>query len=195
MYSKATFLDAKTSLAYRYGETTVPTSSDTNRNHWINKGVEYMSQFLYKKKATLAVVNGVGDLPDDFRFVSDRVIYDADRNPYHQISEDDQIKQDSGYFFWISGNPVDGYVLNTYTDATFTFFYTFWPSPMTLNTDVCIIPDIEAVSAYAYAYLRKSQTDPLGDADKNLQEAENRLKDMIHAQNQNENSLTFSSIA
>jgi hypothetical protein len=194
-YAKSTFLDAQTSLAYRYGETVVPTTNNANRLHWINKGVEYLSQFLYKKKGTVTVASGIANLPTDFRFIYEGVIYDADKNQYIQINEDDSLKYEDGYLFWISGNPTDGYVLNTYADATFDFFYTFYPSPMTLSTDVCIIPDIEAVSAYAYAYLRKSQTDPLGDADKNLQEAENRLKEMIYAQNQNSDGLILSSIA
>lgn len=195
MYTRPTFLDCKLSLAYRYGELAVPQSGDSNRNHWINKSVEYFCQHLFSKKETAVVADGTVDLPDDFRNIKDRIIYDADENPYKQISEDDQFKYGGqGYVFWISGNPSDGYVLNTFTDGTFTYFYRFFPVPMSGNTDTCIIPDVEAVSAYAYAYLRKSETDPLGDADKALNEAETRLRDMIHDKTQNENDLIMKTL-
>jgi hypothetical protein len=194
-FTRPTFSDCQQSLSYRYGETTLPTTGVSNRNFWINKAVEYMSQFLFKKKNTAVVSSGSVTLPDNFRAIYLGIIYSSDKTKFKQISEDDQMDYTSEQVFWISGNPTEGYKLNTFTDDTFTYFYTYFPSPMTQNTDVCIIPDIEAVSAYAYAYLRKSQTDPLGDADKSLQEADNRLKDMIYNENQNSDGLVFGSIA
>ncbi len=89
--------------------------------------------------------------------------------------------------YWISGNHTDGFTLNTKTDDTFTVYYAFRPEDMDTDADICVIPDPEAVVAHAYAFLRKSETDPLEDADKSLQECDSRLAEIISAKRINEN--------
>jgi len=179
-YSKTTYNDLKLSLAYRYGETAVPSSGDSNRNFWLNKAVQYMADKLGLKKSTsITVSSGEGTLPDDFKIPL--LVIDSNDVVYKHINPQDNIIYDSNdVVYWITGNHKDGYTLNTNSDDTFTVWYQFFPDDMSSASDICIIPDGEAVVAYAYGMLRKSETDPLGDATSALSEAESRLAKMLY---------------
>ena len=178
MFTKNTFSDCKTSLAYRYGETSAPSSGDANRNWWINRAVQYIAPRLnLRKSVTLTVSGGVTDLPDDFIQVYDEYSVTKDGAVVGIIASD-QADLFSGSVFWITGNQKDGYVFNAKEDGDYTVWYTFRPENMVANDDVCIIPDIEAVVSYAYGMLRKSETDPLGDASASLDETERRIAQM-----------------
>jgi len=106
------------------------------------------------------------------------------------VSQDDDDLQ-TGYVYWITGNHTDGFYLNTPTNATYTVEYAFKPVEMSSSSDVCIIPDPEAVVAYAYSFLRRSETDPIGDADKALQECDTRLTELQDAYSINSNFTGF----
>jgi len=99
-----------------------------------------------------------------------------------------------GFVCCITGNHATGYTLNVKTDGTYTLYYEFYVSPLVNTTDECIIPDPEAVVAYAYAQIRMSETDPLQDAEKNLKECDMRVKNMAQAISKNEGDLYFKSL-
>lgn len=190
-FSKTTFNDLKLSLAYRYGETAVPSSGDSNRNFWLNKAVQYIADKLgLKKSDSITVSSGTGTLPTDFKVPL--IVIDSNDVVFKRINAQDKDIYDSNdVVYWITGNYKDGYTLNTNSDDTFTVWYQFFPDDMSNSSDVCIIPDGEAVVAYAYGMLRKSETDPLGDATSALSEAEARLGKMIYNENARGQSLRF----
>lgn len=177
-YAKPTFQSIQLALSYRYGETAIPASGTANRNFWLNEGVKYIADRLKLKKSTTALVaSGEVALPTNFKSLVGDVIYDTNNAPFYIVNEEEYARQ-SGNIFTITGNFTDGYKLKAKTDGTYTYEYHFYPDTMSSNSDTCIIPDGEAVVCYAYAHLRKSETDPLGDADKNLEEMEVRIAKM-----------------
>jgi len=188
-FSKTTFNDLKLSLAYRYGETAIPSSGDSNRNFWLNKAVQYMANKIgLVKKTSLTVSSGSVSLPDDF--VSPVKLKDSDDSVFTQVDQEDY-DSDVGNTYTIEGNQTDGWTLYASSDGTYTLFYKYRPEDMSSDSDVCVIPDGEAVVAYAYGMLRKSETDPLGDAGSALQEAESRLAKMIRDYQETDKRLTF----
>lgn len=186
MYTKATFLDLKQGIADRHDSGVLPTASAT-LTFWgrlINKGVRYCSDRLrLTKEATLTTSSGTIALPDDF-IVIDKVFEGT--TEYSQISETEIGGQSLAYVFWITGNHTDGYFLNTTDDVTLTVKYSFRPAELVNNIDVCVIPDPEAVVAYAYGMLRKSETDPIEDADAALDECDSRLAEIQDVKNIND---------
>lgn len=188
-YSKTTFQQLQLSLAYRYGETSIPSTGTSNRNHWLNRGVQYCADKLQLKKSdTVTIASGVGTLPTDFKAISS--VIDANGNVYTQVNHDDYtVKKSSDAVYTITGDHTSGYILNIDTDADYTVHYYFFPEDMVNNGDICIIPDGEAIVAYAYGMLRKSETDPLGDATQSLQECDERLKELSAISIDNEKPL------
>jgi hypothetical protein len=191
-YVKKTLADLKQSLADRHDGGTLPTDSAT-LTFWtrlLNKGVAYCTDRLrLLKEATVTVSSGSGSLPDDFIVMNK--VYDADENEYYMVDPDNVSSRISSAY-WITGNHQDGFTLKTDDDDTFTIEYAFRPAEMTSDSDECIIPDPEAVVAYAYAYLRKSETDPLEDAESALRECDSRLAEVQDAYGLNNNLYGFS---
>lgn len=194
-YAKQTFNDVLTSVAYRYGETSVPASGIDNWKHWANKGVEYCAERLdLKKSVSITTINDVcvlnasiTDPAMDFKSVSKLVDVNGRVIP---ISNNYERKVASAYTFSLTGDHATGITLHA-ADGTYTLYYNFYPAPMVSLTDVCIIPDGEAVSAFVYAQIRRSETDPLNDVEKNLQEVENRINKMSEELSKNEGDLRF----
>jgi len=193
MYAKSTLADLRQSLADRHDSGVVPTEAD-ELNTWariINRGVEYCADKLeLKKEVSLTTSSGTIALPTDFLSIN-RVFIDDQE--YTQISQDEKGLQSQDYVYWITGNHTDGFYLNSYYDNTFTVKYAFKPAPLVNTTDKCIIPDPEAVVAYAYSMLRKSETDPIGDAQEAMIECNARLME-LQSTNLNNNSFTGFSI-
>ena len=179
-YTKKTFLGLKQSLSDRHDSGVLPTASAT-LSFWgrlLNRGMVYCSDKLrLAKEATLTTVSGTIALPDDF-LVINKVFKGT--TPLALISQDDN-EFKNGLVYWISGNHTDGFYLNTTDDETYTVEYSFRPAEMVADGEVCIIPDPEAVVSYAYAMLRKSETDPIGDADAALAECDTRLAEIQDA--------------
>ena len=186
MYTKTTLLDIKTALSYRYGEETLPTDSATvsKRNHFINRGIEYiLSRLKPVKKTTLTVASGTVTLPTDFR--TPFFIFDTAGNQLSQISKTESTAT-TGFVYWIDGTFKDGYTFNTSTDGDYDVFYEYYPAPLASDVDISEVADGEAVACYAYAMIRKSESDPLDDADKSLTECENRIGQMIEEAREND---------
>jgi hypothetical protein len=190
-YTKKTLADLLQSFSDRYGETTQ--TSDTTilarRTRFLNQGQSYCADLLrLEKPATVTIASGVGNLPDDFLVINK---VSKDNNEYVQISQDD-IASQTGPVYWITGNQTDGFVLNIPDDGSYDIIYAFKPAEMVNTTDKCIIPDPEAVVAYAYGMLRKSETDPVADALPSLQECDRRINEMIDQYTINSNFTGFS---
>lgn len=198
-YSKPTFNTILLSLSYRYGETSVPTSGIDNRKYWINRGIEYcMEQLDMKKSASVTVASGTVDLnvttadaAPDFKSIVD--LRDSGNNKYILVSME-EYPAVSGNYYCLTGNQTSGYTLNVKNDGDYTLWYRYYTDPLVNTTDECIIPDPEAVAAYAYAQIRMSETDPLEDADKNMQECRDRIAAMAENQNRNEGDLHFKTL-
>lgn len=188
-FSKKTLTDLLQSLADRHESNgTVPASSATIAfwTRLLNKGVAYCADKLRLTKSTsLTTVSGVIALPDDFLvrdsvFKGDIELTQVDANPANV-----------GLCYWITGNQTDGFVLNTTEDETYTVNYAFKPADLVNGTDKCIIPDPEAVVAYAYSKIRKAESDPFEDADEAMTEVDIRIKEMISQFAVNTNSVSF----
>lgn len=196
-YAKSTFNDILQALSYRYGETVVPTSGIDNRKYWVNRGIEFCIEELnMQKSASVVVASGVcplnvatTDPVPDFKSVV--VLRDSSNQPPYKLCRPDEYAIKVGNYYAITGNHSDGFVLNAKHDGVFELHYYFYTSPLSATTDVSVIPDPEAVAAYAYAMLRKSETDPLEDADKNMEECRERIGKMAENIARNEGDLTF----
>lgn len=190
-YAKATLATLKQSLADRHDSGVLPTSS-TILTFWtrlLNRGIEYCADRLrLEKSETVTISSGTGALPIDF-LIANRV-YNSSDIELAPVDKDDTACH-VGMTYWITGNQTDGFYLNTPADADYTVYYSFKPSPLVNDSDVCIIPDPEAVVAYAYGMLRKSETDPIEDADSALQECDSRLLELQSANTINNNFTGF----
>jgi hypothetical protein len=177
-YTVPTLADLKQSLADRKTGGTLPTDSST-LSLWIrtfNRGVRYCIEKLrIQKSTTLTVSSGVATLPDDF-VIANQVVNSNDE-PLDLLSA-----QDSdgvvGNYYWITGNMSDGFTFNTPTDGNYTLYYSYRPYKMAVDADVCPFPDEEAVISYAYAMLRRSESDPFEDFSISLAECDNRLREI-----------------
>lgn len=191
MYTKKTLLDLQQGLSDRHDSGVLPASSAviTYWNRLLNRGQVYCTNYLkLEKNASVTVTSGVGSMPDDF--INATRIYLDD---VEQVQVDkDAVTSQTGQTYWITGNHFDGFKLNSVTDGTYTVYYAFRPAEMVNTTDVCIIPDPEAVVAFAYGMLRKSETDPIEDADASLQECDKRLRGVASEMNNNNNFTGFS---
>ena len=198
-YAKAQFEDLQLSLAYRYGESAVPSGGVDNRNYWLNRGVNYVLDKLKPTQVdTITIASGICDLSStgsgstkDFRsFVK---LLDANNHSISLVSQEDYAHE-TGNVCSITGNHSSGFTLKVKTDGAYTLWYRFYPSDMVNATDECIVSDPEAVVAYAYAQLRRSETDPLEDADRNMQECDDRIVNMSEEIARNEGTLSFKTL-
>jgi hypothetical protein len=193
-YARKTLADLKQSLADRHDSGTMPTAAATLTlwTRLLNRGQAYCADRLrLLKSTTLTTSSGTIALPIDFILISR--VFNSSGTEQKQIAPDDVASQDNAGFFWIEGNQTDGFTLNAPTNEAWTVEYAFRPTDMSSDSDVCVIPDPEAVVAFAYAMLRKSETDPINDADSSLQECDERLKELNDANtiNANFNGFTF----
>jgi hypothetical protein len=190
-YAKATLATLKQSLADRHDGGVLPTSSAilTFWTRLLNRGIEYCADRLrLEKSASLTTTSGSVALPDDFLVINN--VYNDEDTLLYQVDKD-AVNSQVDLTYWITGNHADGFTLNVATDDTFTVYYSFKPSPLSSDSDVCIIPDPEAVVSMAYSLLRKSETDPIEDADSAMQECDSRIMEMISANNINSNFTGF----
>jgi len=190
-YAKPTLAELKQSLSDRHDSGDLPTDSAT-LSLWIrlfNRAAEYcISRLGITKRTTLTTSSGTIALPDDFVAI-DKVL-DADKNVYSMINYDDKESATTGnQVFWISGDFASGFYLNSPDDEALTVYYAYRPSPLVNDTDVCAFPDEEALVAYAYGTLRKSESDPFDDAGNAMAEVEVRLQEIASQYNQNEEGL------
>jgi len=189
-YTRHTLADCKQSLSDRHDNGTVPTNSTILARYvrLLNRGVEYCADRMrLSKPYTITIASGVGNLPDDFIIANS--VYNG-TTEYLQVDQE-YVPAHQGAVFWITGNQTSGFVLNVPADGSYTVNYSFRPAPLSNDSDVCLIPDIEAPVSFAYAYLRKGESDPFEDADKALQECDARIKEMNSQISINSDSIGF----
>lgn len=195
-YAKQTFNDLMTSLSYRYGESSAPTTGVDNRKYWVNRGIEFcMDRLQFSKVATVTVASGVcslsvstADAAPDFK--SFDKLLNSSGYEIKKVSQEDFTASGEDVCC-VTGDHLNGYILKAKTDGTYSLYYQFYISPLVATTDICIIPDPEAVVAYAYAQIRMSETDPLQDAQINMDECFDRIGRMNEDIVRNEGQLTF----
>jgi len=189
-YVKSTLADLKQSLADRHDSGSKPTKGAT-LSLWtrlFNRGQDYCARKTnLQKTVSLTTASGTIALPEDFKSIS-RVFLDG--TELIQVGQDDLDNQ-AGLVFWISGNHFSGFALNTDSDHEYEVIYNFFPEPMALDTDECLITDPEAVVAYAYAMLRRSESDPFEDAGEALREVDARIVEMNSDKMANDDNLNF----
>lgn len=110
------------------------------------------------KTADLAVTSGTADLPADWNpkwgIIDARITGTAqlDDKQFTQISiyDRDNYSADE-YVYWLTVDVANNKtIFNTISDdCTVTIYYNFIPSDMSAAADVCVVPDIEAVSYLA----------------------------------------------
>lgn len=189
-YTPKTLADMKQSLADRHDNGRVPTNTTILARYvrLLNRGVDYcVDRMRISKAATVTVASGVGSLPDDFLVINSVFLGEV---PYFQVDPEDETVH-LGLAYWITGNQTDGFTLHSVDDGDFTVNYSFRPAPLASDADVCVIPDIEAPVAYAYAMLRKGESDPFEDAEISLQECDSRLREMQSVKSINEDAMSF----
>lgn len=190
-YAKKTLAGLRQSLADRHNNGTVPTSS-TVLALWdriLNRGKDYCARKLaLNSPTTLTTSSGTVVCPTAFLMVKE--VYNSDEEKITRINETESTGAE-GNVYWISGNHQSGFYFNVPSDNddTYTVHQAVHFEDMVNTTDICIIPDEEAVVAYAYSFLRRSEADPFEDADLSLQECDSRLAEVISVQNSNENNL------
>jgi hypothetical protein len=191
VYSAPTLAELKQSLADRKTGGILPNDAAT-LSLWIrffNRGSKYCIERLgIQKSVSLVVSSGVASLPADF-VVAEQAV-GSNNIPLGLISAQDSDGV-AGSYFWITGNMTDGFVFNTPTDGTYTLYYTYRPYKMADDADVCPFPDEEAVVAYAYSMLRRSESDPFEDASLTLAEVDNRLNEIQGQFNLNDGGNQF----
>jgi len=157
------FLQTYTRFLYLVGETDVTSITDVQKSH-INAFVaDICNAFPFSwniKTADLTLAAGVANLPADFNpnwhLHDARIVVTSTNNDY-VFTEIDPTNRDkygtSDYVYWITYDTTTGnYVFNsTIQTGTVTIYYYFKPATMTLDADVCIVPDGEAVAYGAAA--------------------------------------------
>jgi hypothetical protein len=170
-------------IADKHDSGKLPTDSAT-LSFWtrlLNDGQRYCADRLeLSKQVTLTTP---ATLPTDFLSVISVYGY--------QLVNASQSDELVGKYYWITGDVKDGYTITTPTADEINLTYVYSPTEMTTNTDVCIIPDPLAVACYAYAKLRQSETDPIGDAGSHLAECDTRLREVKHKQIANDGGYGF----
>lgn len=191
MYALKTLSDLQQSLADRHDNGVVPANSTilSRYTRLLNRGIEYCAdQMRVSKSVTIVVTAGAGDFPDDFIIANS--VFNSSGIELTKVDKDDQSVH-TGLVFWVTGNQTDGFVLHVPTDGSYTANYSFKPTWLSASSDVCIIPDIEAPVAYAYALLRRSESDPFEDADKSIQECDARIAEMNSQISVNNDAIGF----
>lgn len=197
-YTKPTLADLQQSLADKIAAGVLPSSS-TTLAYWtrmLNDGQKYCADYLRLTKSAskttagaTSTTGGTIAIGDDFISV-DKVI-DSDGIELTQVSPEDSAQHISsgGSVFWITGDQLNDFYLNTPSNATYTIWYVYHIAKMVNTTDECIIADPVAVVCYAYSKLRMAQTDPLEDADKEMAECNRRLNNITSDRIKNDEPL------
>lgn len=190
-YVKTTFLDCRQSLADKHDSGVLPSDAQSLSfwNRLLNRAKDYAVEYIrLTKTVPLTTVSGSVALPDEHIFIDS--IFNSS-NIELVLVPSDAVDEQAGYVYWVTGNEIDGHTLHTTTDETFSVTYTYRVGDMVNDSDICIIPNEEIISLIAYSKLRKSETDPLGDADSSMAEAIRLLNEYVDQRQLNDRALGF----
>lgn len=158
----ATFSEIQTRFLYLIGESSTSSITAIHKSH-INYAVkDICNAFPFSwnlKTDTVALSSNVGNLPTDFnpkwglidvRVVDTTSYYDDDIFTQVAVTDRDNYST-SDHTYWITyDTSTNRYVFNSMHDnATVTIFYNFIPADMSGDSDVCVVPDAEAVAYLA----------------------------------------------
>lgn len=168
----ATFLQIQTRFLALVDETTI---SATHKSH-INYSIkDILNAFPFSwdlTTANLTLSSGTANLPSDYnpkwRIHDARVVNSStsDDNIFTEIDPRDRDSYSSSdYVYWITYS-AGTYVFNTPTQSgTVAIYYYTLPSDLSGESDVCIVPDGEAVALLAASkhFLGEDQDERLKD--------------------------------
>ncbi len=156
----STYLQIRKRTQYLRGES--DTAGETVINDHIQSAIrDILNTFPFSwNLATddLTLSSGVASLPADFNPIwglyDARIVGDStsDDNIFTPLNIKDRDSYDSAsYTYWLTyDTTTNRYIFNTKTQSgTVTIFYYFYPDDLSLDADVCIIPDWEAVAYLA----------------------------------------------
>jgi len=157
-----TFLQIYSRMLYLIGETDVTSITDVQKSH-INAFVQDITNaFPFSWNLTtadLTLAAGVANLPVNYNpnwHLQDARVVVSSANDYI-FTEIDPVDRDkyttTDYVYWITfDTSTNNYVFNSLTQTgTVTIYYYFTPATMTLDANVCVVPDGEAVAYGAAA--------------------------------------------
>lgn len=157
-----------------------------NINNAVNDIVNRYSFSWNLTSDDLTLSSGTSDLPSDLNpkwGISDARIVNSSQLDDYQFTQIPFYDRDnysaSDYVYWITTDATNNkQVFNTLTSSgTVKIYYNFVPSDMSTSTDVCVVPDVEAV-----AYLAASKNWIGSERDTELKnEYENMAKRYIDA--------------
>lgn len=129
---------------------TIDSFGTRNINAAINDIINRFQFYWNIADTTITTSNGVANLPTDYNPIWG--IFDARSDViYTQISLTERDNYSEGdAVYWITYDTANNvYVFNSLKDETITIAYNFIPTDLTNASDVCVVPDIEAVSYLA----------------------------------------------
>lgn len=186
----ATLNDYLLELSYVLGETSVPTSGIDDRKSFINSVRRDIFgrrpwKWATKWNQTVSLTNGAGTLPADYREGGVIDVNDG-TNTYQKIDPTEALKYDTGsYVYWVTGNNVDGFTLNTnQTPTSLTVSYATKSTELA-TSETCPIPLSEPVVKGALVYIRKSEN-PMAETTAEEAEYEKSLLKLIRLDSQSD---------
>jgi cytochrome c1 len=199
-----TYGTIKTLLAYKYGESSAPSTGVENRNAFINLAMQDIASrhtFSWRLKNYSAVANGTTSetLPTDFSVdgfkqgtlkvggIEYLVIKEGQEQFYSHTESDGTVDYQDGLAI-IKGNKSTGFTLYFPSAPTagsaITGRYFSDPADLSADADVCIVPDGDAVASLAYAQLLESEGE-VSEAQVYREQAENKIGQMIEHEQRN----------
>ncbi len=158
-YARPLFSDIRQRTNYLLGDETATTYAtlDSSINNAVNDIVQVFPFSWDLTSTTGSLTTGTFTLATNFipkwRLYDVRIVVSStnDDHIFTEIDPRDRDKYDSTqYVYWITSTGAGVYTFNsTIQTGTVTYFYYYFPSPMTAAGDACLITDVEAVSLLA----------------------------------------------
>lgn len=185
-----TFGDLKTLFAYKYEQTSAPSTGAEVRNKFINlayKDIAGRKRWNWLLKSGSGVADGTTtfDLASDFGtwgLAKGSILIDSEY--WEQINESDiDLYASTSKVFIVRGNISDGYDMyfpKATPDSGDSIAYRYYcvPADMSDDSDVCLVPNGEPVASMAVGKYFQSEGDH-DDALPFLEEAENGIDDLL----------------
>lgn len=155
-YARPLFSDIRQRTNYLLGDETATTSStlDSSINATVNDIIQVYPFSWDLTSTTGSLTAGAFSLATNYipkwRLYDVRITVSStnDDHIFNEIDPRDRDQYDSTrYVYWITSTAAGVYTFNTPVQAgTVTYFYYYFPSPMTAASDACLVTDVEAVA-------------------------------------------------
>jgi hypothetical protein len=167
-----TFLQIQTRFLVLIDESTITTNHKSHINASVQDVVDAYPFSWNVKSGTVTLASNVGNLPTDFnpkwglldaRIENTGKVTDVIFTPKSLTDRDSFGSTDAKY--WITySTSTSRYIFNsTYDNSTITIYYYFFPTDMSSDSDVCVVPNMELVALLAASkhFLGEDQDDNL----------------------------------